>query len=82
MSKLQVTKLPNSVLIIKQSDGYDFFLSSETSIIIPINMLSFIIKFLIDNSFMSPKVLEGILEEYYCSGKEFSSGTSRDEDSS
>jgi len=64
MSKLTVTKLPNSTLIIKQTDGYDFFLSSESSIVISVGVLSFIIKFLVDNNFMSEKVLEGILEEY------------------
>lgn len=65
MAKLTVTKLPNSTtLIIKQTEGYDFFLSSESSIVISVGSLSFLIKFLVDNNFMSPKVLEGILEEY------------------
>lgn len=64
MAKLTVTKLPNSVLVIKQTEGYDFFLSSESSLVISVGTLSFIIKFLVDNGFMSPKVLEGILEEH------------------
>ena len=64
MSKLTVTKLPNSTLVIKQTEGYDFFLSSESSIVMSVGVLSFILKFLVDNNFMSPKVLEGILEEY------------------
>lgn len=70
MSKLTVTKLPSNVLVIKQTEGYDFFLSSESSIVIPVSNLSFIIKFLVDNNFMSCKVLEGILEEHHSSKPE------------
>jgi len=67
MAKLTVTKLPSNILVIKQTDGYDFFLSSESSLVISVGTLSFIIKFLVDNGFMSCKVLEGILEEYHSS---------------
>lgn len=73
MAKLTVTKLPNNVLVIKQTEGYDFFLSSESSVVISIGSLSFLLQFLVDNGLMSAKVLEGILEEHNSSRKERSS---------
>ena len=67
--RLKVIKLPGKMpLVIKQEAGGGFFLTSRDSIIIDISGLSMIIKFLIDNGIMSPKVLEGILEEYHSDG--------------
>lgn len=66
MTRLTVTKLNHlSSLVIKQLEGKDFFISTPDSIVISINSLAFILKFLIENDFMSYKVLEGILEEYH-----------------
>jgi hypothetical protein len=64
MSKLTVTKLPvPNLLVIKQTDGNDFFLSGDNVLIISIPSLSFLLKFLVTHGFMSEKVLEGILAE-------------------
>ena len=64
-TKLTVTKIPKlNTLVIKQLEGHDFFRSSADVIVIPVSSLSFILKFLVDNNFVSHRVLEGILEEY------------------
>lgn len=64
MTTVKVTKLKGlNILIIKQEGGRDFFLSSDNHIAISISSLSFLLKFLIQNGYMSAKVLEGILAE-------------------
>lgn len=68
MSQLQITKLPNiNTLVLKQTGGKEFFISTKDSIIISPGSLAFILKFMVLNDFLSPKVLEGVLEEYYAS---------------
>jgi len=68
-SKLKVTKIDNlNVIVLKQYGSKDFFLTAEDSIIIPVNSLSFILKFLVNNNYLSHRVLEGILEEYNSGG--------------
>lgn len=63
-STLTVTKLPStSLLILKQTGGKDFFVSSDDVIVIDIASLSFILKFLVQNNYLSKRVLEGILSE-------------------
>ena len=62
MSELTVTKIPAvNVIVLKQKDGRDFFISTKDSIIISPSIL----KFLVTNDMISPKLLEGVLEEYY-----------------
>jgi hypothetical protein len=64
-AKLKVTKIPNmNIIVIKQSGG-NFFISTKDSILIDIFGLSSILKFLLFSGMMSPRVLEGILEEYH-----------------
>lgn len=66
MSKLKITKLDNAnTLILRQSEGKEFFISTMDSIVISPKSLAFILKFMVINGFLSPKVLEGVLEEYY-----------------
>jgi hypothetical protein len=63
--KLKVFKIPNmSIIVIKQEEGGNFFVSTKDSIIIDIFGLSSILKFLLFSKMISPKVLEGLLEEY------------------
>jgi len=63
---LKVIKLPGQMpLVIKQGEGSNFFITSKDSIIISVSGLAVIVKFLVNNGIMSPKVLEGILEEFY-----------------
>jgi hypothetical protein len=63
-TKLTVTRIPNmNTIVIRQLEGKDFFITSKDSIVIGIDSLAFILKFLVMNNLMSYKVLEGILEE-------------------
>lgn len=52
----------NAVSIVKE-ENERIFISTKDSVIISIPALAFLIKFLVQNSFMSRKVLEGILSE-------------------
>lgn len=61
---LSIKKISNN-LILKQESGREFFISTPDSIIISIPKLSAIIKFLLVNNFISVKVLEGLVQEYY-----------------
>jgi len=60
---ISIKKIGNN-LILKQKSGR-FFISTRDSFIISIQKLAVILKFLIINNYMSVKVLEGIVEEYY-----------------
>jgi len=53
-----------NIVVIRQSDGH-FFVSTKDSIVIDIFGLSSILKFMLFSDMLSPKVLEGILEEYH-----------------
>lgn len=65
MSKITVSSIPQlSTLVIKQSDGRDFFIATPDSIIMTISSLTFLLTFLLENGFISPRTLEGILEEF------------------
>jgi hypothetical protein len=72
MSKLRIAKITElNTLVIKQFEGHDFFIASKDHIVIPVPNLVFILKFLIENDYMSYKTLEGLLEEYHSDkGKE------------
>lgn len=75
MSQLTISKISNlDSIVIKQVGGKGFFLSAPDAIVISITSLTFILNFMIKHGIMSPKVLEGILEEYYSSGSEIKSG--------
>lgn len=63
-AKLKITKIPKmNILVIKQEGG-KFFIATRDSIVIDIFGLSSLLKFMIFNGLISPKVLEGVLEEY------------------
>lgn len=61
---LSVKRILN-YLVLKQEGGQQFFISTPDSVVISIPKLSTILKFLVLNNFMSIKVLEGIVQEYY-----------------
>jgi hypothetical protein len=66
MDKIEITKLDViNTLIIKRSKGCRFFYSTNDSLMISIPSLASLLKFLVMNEFISHKVLEGILEEFY-----------------
>lgn len=66
--ELRVNKL-DQLLVIQRDAKSDFFITTTDSLIIPLFNLSALIKFLVFRGFLSPKVLEGILEEYYNSNE-------------
>ena len=66
MKRLQVTKVsPFNFLILHQEEERTFFVGTPDKIIISIPTLASILKFLLNNDLMSPKVLEGILSEHH-----------------
>lgn len=68
MKRLQVTKMKNlNLLILTQEEERSFFVGTPDKIIISIPTLASILKFLLNSNLMSPKVLEGILTEYWTS---------------
>lgn len=62
---IKVSKIGLNSIVLKQSDNKSFFIASSKAIVISIPSLSFILRSLLDLDILSPKVLEGILEEYY-----------------
>lgn len=62
MSKIKVTKIINSV-VIRQEEGVGFFLAAPNTFAISVPNLAFLLKFLVQNGYISKKVLEGILAE-------------------
>lgn len=65
MALLKVSKIPRlNTLVIKQDKERAFFIASPTSIVIGIDNLASLLKFLVDNDYLDQEVLEGILEEY------------------
>ena len=66
MSKLKILKLnDHNTLVIRQEDGNDLFISNKDGVIISITNLSFLLKFLVFSKFISVKVLEQIVNEWY-----------------
>lgn len=64
MNTIKVFKLKN-VYIIKKEKDVDFFYTTSDSIIIPTFNFSALINFMLNRGILSPKVLEGLLSEYY-----------------
>lgn len=64
-TKLSISKIEqlNTIVIKQEIDGSPFFISANNSLVISIDMLSFILTFLVKSGYMSVKVLEGILAE-------------------
>jgi len=79
MTKLTVRVIPKvNTLVITQTEGQEFFVSTKDNIVISISNLAAILSFLVKNNYISYKVLEGILEEYHSTQKELDSDYSSD----
>lgn len=65
MDTVKVTKLNDLNTLVIRKEGGRFFISTDNSIIISITNLSYLLKFLVFSGMISPKVLEGVLSEYY-----------------
>ncbi len=58
-----VTRLRDLIIIKKEKDS-EFFTSSSDSFIISVPNFAALLKFMLNKSLLSPKVLRGILDEY------------------
>jgi len=65
--RLRIKKLPaiNTLVIEKLDKNDQFFVTNERSIAISVTSLSTLISYLVMTGYISHKILEGILEEYY-----------------
>ncbi len=65
-SYVKILKIDNiNTLVIKQEGEKRFFNTTSDSFIISINNLAYLLKYLLFTDNISPKLLEGILGEYY-----------------
>jgi hypothetical protein len=65
-SKLTVLRIPHmNTIVIRQLGDKKFFVATSDAIVIDMFGLSSILKFLLVSGMMSPRVLEGVLGEYY-----------------
>jgi len=70
MSLLKISKIPKlNILVIKQDANANLFIAGGNSIVIGIPSLIFLIKYLVMSGSLSPKSIEGILEDFYSNGK-------------
>ena len=64
IEKVKIYKFKNVYIFKKEKDSKFFFISKD-SFIIPTFNFSSILKFMLFRGLLSPKVLEGVLDEYY-----------------
>lgn len=65
-NKLSILSLAGTdTLIIRKQKDSNFFITAPDSIIISKDSLIMLVNFLVTNNFLSPKVIEGIIEESY-----------------
>jgi len=66
-SRLKIKKIPGiDYLVIEKLSSKDgFFYTSDRAFTMAVSSFSYLLLFLVMNEYVSPKVLEGILEEYY-----------------
>jgi len=60
-----VTRL-RDLIIIKKDKGSEFFISSPDSFIISVPNFAALLKFMLNKNLLSPKVLQGVLDEHNC----------------
>jgi len=64
--KIKVLKLDDlNTIVIKKDIGSRFFITTSDSVVISKFNFSSLLKFMLFKEIISPKMLEGILEEYY-----------------
>lgn len=64
-SKVHIMNLRDNILIKKEDENSKFFTSSKTFFLIPVRNFSSLLKFMLFKEIISPKLLEGVLSEYY-----------------
>lgn len=65
-TRLEISKLKGvNVLVIKRTQGNEFFMTTPDSIIIGVSEYASLLNHLVKADMVSYKILEGILEEYH-----------------
>ena len=65
-TRLEISKLKGvNVIVIKRTQGNEFFITTPDSIIMGISEFSTLLNYLVKSKILSHKILEGILEEFY-----------------
>ena len=68
-TRLEINKLEGiNVIVIKRTQGDEFFMTSPDSIIIGLSEFATLLNYLVKSDIVSTKILEGILEEYNSNG--------------
>jgi hypothetical protein len=66
MSRVQILKLDDlNTIVIKKDKNDNFFITSPDSIVISVFNFSILLKVMLYQNKISPKMLEGLLSEYY-----------------
>jgi len=68
MHSIQVSKIKamkNTLVIKRDPDDNSFMITTSDSLIITVQSVTQLLHYLIIHGYMSPKILEGILEDYY-----------------
>lgn len=65
---IEITKLGKvNTIVIKQTGDERHFISTNNSVIIQVSTLAMLLKHMLKFNMISPKLLEGLLEEYHSS---------------
>jgi len=64
MDTIRIFKI-SDVFIVKKSKGSDFFYTTSDSFGITVFNFSALLNYMLSRGLLSPKVLEGVLSEYY-----------------
>lgn len=71
MNSVKIMKLEDlNTLVIKQEKNGNLFTTTSNSLIISIPNLSYLLKYLLFSGTLSPKLLDGVLREYYDANEE------------
>lgn len=65
MNKLRISRIGDNISIKKDKDNDFFYSDGPTIFIISLSNLLVLLKFLLYKGLVSPKVLEGVLSEYF-----------------
>lgn len=81
-TRLKISRILKSTLVLKQLDGNDFFIATSKAIVISIQKLVIILHFLVLNDILDHQILEGLLEEYHSSRSNYGKTTSSQDNNS
>ena len=69
MAQLKMSRIPKlNTIVIQQDQERAIFIASPKSLVIGVESLAYLLKYLVDHEYIDHQVLEGILEEYHSLG--------------